>query len=122
MKLLKPGDYAVLAIGALLTVLLFVHALSRGAGDTLVIRAGGRMFLQTPLDANQTIRVPGPLGISRIEIRAGRARVAQDPGPLQICVRQGWLSRAGEAALCLPNQVSIEVKGTQGKGYDSLNY
>lgn len=122
MRLLRPGDYAVLLLGAVFTALLFAHALGGGGGETLLIRAGGRVFLQTPLDTDQTIRVPGPLGISLIEIRAGRARVARDPGPLQICVHQGWLTRAGEAALCLPNQVSIEVKGADGKGYDSLAY
>ena len=122
MRLLKPGDYAVLLLGALLTALLFARVLGGTGGDRLLIRAGGRVFLQTTLAADQTIRVPGPLGVSLIEIRAGRARVAQDPGPLQICVHQGWLSRAGQAALCLPNQVSIEVQGAGGKGYDSLAY
>ena len=122
MKLLKPGDYAVLMLAALLTALLFAHALTSESGATLLIRAGGRVFLQTPLSDDQVIRVPGPLGVSLVEIRAGRARVAQDPGPLQICVHQGWLSRAGQAALCLPNEVSIEVQGNHGKGYDSLNY
>ena len=122
MKLLKPGDYAVLLLGALLTALLFARALGGASGDMLLIRAGGQVFLQTPLATDQTIRVHGPLGVSLVEIRAGRARVARDPGPLQICVHQGWLSRAGQAALCLPNQVSIEVKGAAGKGYDSLAY
>ena len=122
MRLLKPGDYAILLLGALLTALLFTRAFGGADGDRLVIRAGGHVFLRTTLAADQTIRVPGPLGVSRIEIRDGRARVAQDPGPLQICVHQGWLSRAGQAALCLPNQVSIEVQGAGGKGYDSLAY
>ncbi len=122
MRLLRPGDYAVLLLGALLTALLFARALDGAGGDSLLIRAGGRVFLRTTLTADQTIRVPGPLGVSLVEIRGGRARVAQDPGPLQICVHQGWLSRVGQVALCLPNQVSIEVKGTGSKGYDSLAY
>jgi hypothetical protein len=36
-------------------------------------------------------------------------------------VRQGWLKQAGEIAICLPNQVSLELTGS-GKTYDSLSY
>jgi adenosylhomocysteinase len=34
-----------------------------------------------------------------------------DPGPRQYCVRQGWLARPGEIAICAPNQVSVEIRG-----------
>jgi hypothetical protein len=36
-------------------------------------------------------------------------------------VRQGWLTQAGEVAICLPNQVSLELIGST-KRYDSLSY
>ena len=32
-----------------------------------------------------------------------------------------WLKQAGEIAVCLPNQVSLELSGGS-KPYDSLNY
>jgi len=42
--------------------------------------------------------------------------------PLEIvAVRQGWLEQAGEVAVCLPNEVSVELAGSRKK-YDSLNY
>ncbi|MEQ1673721.1 MAG: NusG domain II-containing protein, partial [Candidatus Nitrotoga sp.] len=37
------------------------------------------------------------------------------------CVQQGWLKQAGEIALCLPNQVSVELSNGKSS-YDSLNY
>jgi len=58
---------------------------------------------------------------SRIEIHNRRARLAEDPSPRQYCVRQGWLERSGEIAICLPNEVSVELTGGV-KRYDSLNY
>ena len=51
----------------------------------------------------------------------GRARVVADPGPRQYCVRQGWLVRPGEIAICAPNRVSIQIAG-RTKAYDSLSY
>jgi hypothetical protein len=118
---LKPGDYLVLLSGCLLTVFLAATLWQGGAADRATIRSGGKVFGVVPLSRDQTIDVPGPLGVSRIAIHGRQARVMADPGLHQYCVRQGWLKQAGEIAICLPNQVSVELSG-RSKNYDSLNY
>lgn len=117
----KPGDYFVLLLAALLSVTLAAKLWHGGAAQKAVIRAGGSVFVEAPLDRAQRFVVPGPLGNSVIEIAAGRARVAADPSPRQLCVRQGWLSHAGDAALCLPNHLSLELVGATRR-YDTLSY
>lgn len=87
----------------------------------MVIRAGGELFAEYPLSRPQQIEVPGPLGITVIEVETGRARVYSDPGPRQYCVLQGWLTRSGSVAICAPNQVSLMLTGGAA-GFDSLNY
>ena len=87
----------------------------------VIIRSGGQLFAEARLDQAQRIRVPGPLGESIVEIQAGRARVAADPSPCQWCGKQGWLSHAGDSALCLPNQLSVELIG-MARRFDSLSY
>lgn len=118
---IKPGDYLTLLAGAICVVLLAFKLWHGGVADTAVIRSGGKVFKEVPLSRDQRIEVPGPLGISIITIEKLRVRISSDPSPRQYCVRQGWLQRAGEIALCLPNQVSVELTGGQKK-YDSLNY
>lgn len=118
---LKPGDALIFLVGTLSTVWLALSLWQGGLADKAVIRSGGKIFREVPLTRNQIIEVPGPLGISRIAIRNRQARIDSDPSPRQYCVRQGWLKQAGEAAICLPNQVSIELAG-RNKPYDSLNY
>ena len=118
---IKIGDWIVLLLGALLTAWLATTVWQGGAADKAVIRSGGKIFTVVPLSRDQTIEVPGPLGISRISIHNLQARIAADPSPRQYCVRQGWLKQAGEIAVCLPNQVSVELSGGR-KRYDSLNY
>lgn len=120
-SLLKAGDWIVLLLGMLLTVWLAQEIWRNGAADKAIIRSGGKTFREVSLMRDQTIDVPGPLGISVITIRNREARVVSDPGPRQYCVLQGWLKHAGEAAICLPNQVSLELRGAE-KIYDSLNY
>ncbi len=118
---IKPGDWIVLLLATLLTAWLAVVVWQGGAADKAIIRSGGKVFSVVPLSRNQTIEVPGPLGISRIAIHNLQARIAADPSPRQYCVRQGWLKQAGEIAVCLPNQISLELSGGK-KRYDSLNY
>lgn len=119
--MLRAGDLGVLIAGATAVAGLAAFAWSGGQGDTAVIRAAGRVVETAPLTRTQSFAVAGPLGMTRIEITPGRARVAADPSPRQVCVKQGWLSQAGQAALCLPNQVSLEIRGRE-PAYDTLGY
>ena len=121
LPLMRGGDWLIVTAGVGLTFWLFLLFWRGEAADKVIIRAGGKVINEATLSRNQTIQVPGPLGISFIEIKNRRARVAADPSPRQYCVIQGWLMRAGEAAICLPNQVSIELVGNK-RPYDSLNY
>ncbi len=118
---LKAGDSLVLASGCLFTAFLAASLWQGGVADKAIIRSGGKVFCEVPLSRDQVISVPGPLGISQVTIHKLQARIASDPSPRQYCVRQGWLKRAGEIAVCLPNQVSVELSGGRKK-YDSLNY
>jgi len=118
---LKPGDWLTLLLGSMCVVLLTLKLWGGDLADRAVIRSGGKIFREVPLSRDQMIEVPGPLGTSIIDIKQRKARIASDPSPRQYCVRQGWLKQAGEIALCLPNQVSIELAGSK-KRYDSLNY
>ena len=119
--LLRPGDIVMVVLGLMVCAYAVLSLWQGGAPDGAVVRAGGRVVAEVDLTRERLIEVPGPLGVSVIEIRPGRARVASDPGPRQYCVRQGWLSRSGAVAICAPNQVSLSLAGGQAE-HDSLNY
>jgi len=118
---LKPGDWLTLLLGGTFVVALTFKLWSGDLADKAIIRSGGKIFKEVSLSRNQKIEVPGPLGVTIVSIQNRKARVASDPSPRQYCVRQGWLQQAGEIAICLPNQVSVELAGSRKK-YDSLNY
>ena len=119
--MLRAGDAGVLLAGAGTVVALAWWSWSGPAGDTAVIRAGGQVVETVALTRPHSLSVAGPLGTTRIEIEPGRARVAADPSPRQLCVKQGWLTQSGQAALCLPNQVSLEIRGRNAP-HDTLGY
>lgn len=121
LNLIKPGDWLALLLGGLFTFWLAATVWHGGAADKAIIRSGGKIFRELPLSRDTLIEVPGPLGYSKISILNHQARIASDPSPRQYCVKQGWLKQAGEVAICLPNQVSLELSGSR-KRYDSLSY
>jgi hypothetical protein len=114
-NLLRPGDALLLLLG--LAAVWWSQDQTGGMGS-VVIRQGERVFVETEARLNQRFSVPGPLGVTEVEIRDGRVRVLRDPSPRQLCVRQGWLN-PGETAVCLPNRVSVALGRVD---YDSLNY
>ena len=121
LALLLPGDWLVIGVSALAVGLSFPLFWQGGFADRAIIRQAGQLFAEIDLRGRQQIAVPGPLGTTLIAIEPGRARVVADPGPRQYCVRQGWLMRPGEIAICAPNQVSLQIGG-RTRSYDSLSY
>jgi hypothetical protein len=121
LDLVQPGDWLTLAGAAAIVVALGLHFWSADKPDRLEVRAAGKLVATLPLDRAAALDVPGPLGLTRIEVEPGRARVVSDPGPRQYCVRQGWLSHNGAVAICAPNQVSLALAG-RAPAYDSLGY
>ncbi len=118
--ILRPGDWLLVASGLAVVAWLFLTLWSAQPAGKVRIRAGNQVVATYSLNQQRSLDVAGPLGISHIVIDRGRVRVASDPGIHQYCVKQGWLSRAGEIAMCLPNRVSVELLGE--RSYDSLNY
>ena len=121
LSLFRPGDWLVAALGLVFCVASFPLAWQGGMAEKAVIKRGGAVFDELDLSRNRRIEVPGPLGITTIVVDKRRVRVASDPGIHQYCVRQGWLERAGEIAICAPNEVSVQVQGGK-ESYDSLSY
>ncbi len=121
LALLRPGDWLTILLTAALVGASIPVFWQGGMADRAIIRQEGTVFAEVDLRTRRQLEVSGPLGITVIDIEPGRARVASDPGPRQYCVRQGWLMRPGEIAICAPNRVSLQIAG-RTKVYDSISY
>jgi hypothetical protein len=121
LSLFRPGDWLVVLLGLTICAVSFPLVWRGGIAEKAIIKRGGEIFAELDLSRNRRIDVPGPLGITTVAVEKRRVRVVSDPGMHQYCVRQGWLERAGEIAICAPNQVSVQVIGNK-EAYDSLSY
>ena len=119
----KPllGDVFVILFALVFVAYLFNSLWHNEQAAKLQIRLGDKIYATYSLDQNRNIDIQGPIGVTRIVIANGKARFASSPCPNQYCVHQGWLNQKGQAAICLPNQVGLELLGGE-KPFDSLNY
>lgn len=109
MRLVRPGDMlpVLLALGAAL-----LSGRHRGETDSprLLLVTPERSVL-LPMDTDTVISIPVRDGTTTVEITGGMARIGSSPCPAKTCVGTGWISRPGQAAVCMPEGVSIEVRG-----------
>ncbi|OYY49511.1 MAG: hypothetical protein B7Y48_06055 [Methylophilales bacterium 28-44-11] len=119
----KPllGDWCVILLSLALILWSFSTLWSQQPAATLRIRMGNVVLGEYSLMQTKTLSVNGPMGKSIIEIAQGKVRFKQSPCHNQYCVHQGWLARAHQAAICIPNQISIELMGAS-PAFDTLNY
>jgi hypothetical protein len=119
----KPllGDWFVIIASLIVTIYLFQTLWTSAPASQLQIRQANKIMGTYDLNQTRELQIHGPLGDSHISIHQGRVRFKQSPCTNQYCVHQGWLERAGQVAICLPNQISLQLIGEK-KPYDSLNY
>lgn len=115
------GDVLCILFFGAVVLALFNWSWQHAPAQEAIVRVGGKIEHRLSLRLNQTVTVKGALGPTEIEIRQGQIRISRDPSPRQYCVQQGWLQRAGQTAICLPNQVSIELP-TVTHSHDSLSF
>lgn len=118
---LLVGDWFVVIVSSLCVIYLFQTLWTNEHAAKVQIRLGDKIYATYSLNQQRDIHVHGKLGDATIRIAQGKARFAKSPCHTQYCVHQGWLTHTGQAAICLPNQISLELLGDT-KPYDTLNY
>ncbi len=114
------GRWDAVVVGALLALNLAAFRLphrGRPAEGVEILSEGGRRVV--PFGAGR-IGVPGPLGVTVVEVGRASVRIAASPCPRQICVRTGPVRRPGGVSACLPNRVAVRVLGESREGVDAV--
>lgn len=113
---MKKSDAAlILTLAAAALVLFFVNR-SDGSADTAEVYCRGEMVWSCPLRAEGEYEIGGVA----VEVKGGRARIAYSDCPDKSCVNCGWLTHAGQSAVCIPNAVSLTLTG--GGAPDAVIY
>jgi hypothetical protein len=113
--MLRPFDFVITALALAVTVFFSVRIYSGPVRqEELIVKGPGGSWV-FPLDAEERIEAPGPLGTTVVEIRGGQARVVASPCTNQLCVSAGAIRRRGQWIACLPNSVLVTVEGREDR-------
>lgn len=118
-KLLRLRDIfiIVLIIGA---VFVFYALLPESGGETAVVYYDSEIIAEIPLSGSGEYTFPQvPHMVFTAE--DGTVSVTESNCGDRTCVRTGKISRQGEAIICVPNKIVVEIKGsTKESGVDAV--
>jgi len=118
---MNKKDLLVLSIIFLIISLAYIiSSFHKTGGDTVLIQVDGKDFLHLSLDEDRIVKVSGPLGVSIVEIKDGRVRMLSSPCPDKLCIKEGYIDKAGQVIICIPNRIVIKIEGRAG--LDALTY
>ena len=109
----RRTDTVIVAV--VLTAALLLFAFTRlwtSGGTHVVVEAPGQDPRRCSLHTPTRFTVTGYQNITlTVEIRDEQVRVQSSTCPDHVCVHTGWLSRGGQAAVCVPAGISLRVVG-----------
>ena len=109
--LTRADKILVLVVGLSVVGMVLYGRYTAEAGGVLIVELAGATPVAHNLSDYGVLPVVGPLGASEIEIGSKGARVLSAPCVHKICMRQGWMQRAGDVAACVPNGLVLRIAG-----------
>ena len=109
------SDIIILCASIIFTIWLYnlfwISNGQNGTAETLVVQYADKPPVEYSLQEERIITIEGAVGDSIIEIKQGKARFIHSACRNQFCVFHGWVTIAGDTTACLPNRISISLKG-----------
>ena len=86
----------------------------------MVIEVDQKRVARYSLSKDRVTHVEGRLGITKIEIRDGKARILRSPCKLKVCIKSGYIQYADRISVCPPNSLVVRVEGNAERGLDAV--
>lgn len=108
-KLLRLRDIFVIVF--IIAAVFVFYALLPESGETAVVSHNGDVIAEIPLDGSGEYVFPQ---VPDMVFTAGDGAVSVTESNCgdKTCMRTGKISKRGEAIICVPNKVIVEIKGS----------
>ena len=103
---------------ALLLILFF----TKSTGNEVVVSVDGTVTKTFSLSENVTYEIRGyDGGRNFLVIENGEAYLTEASCPDHLCIHMGRIKNVGQSIICLPNRVTVEIRGRDKSGdeYDT---
>ena len=118
---ITTADKILIATLLILNGWLFANwGIGFSKGDWVVVTVNQKETIRLPLNQDQITHVKGPLGLTEIEVKKGRARIVRSPCKNKVCIKSGYIRYADRLAACIPNRVVVRIVGKSHRGVDAV--
>ena len=114
VDLIVISAIVLVAIVILLFVLLF-----RKTGEYAVVEVNGSVVGEYSLSKDGTYVLNG--GTNTLIIENGSAYLVDSQCPDHTCEKRGKVKYVGQSIICLPNKLSVAIKGNSENGVDLVS-
>ena len=118
---IKAGDWFIIILFCALIIVSTKFLWNLPQGEYLEIYKNNKILATYSLNQKITKIINGAKGDTKIIIDNGRVRFVSAPCTKKYCIHQGWINKANQIIICIPNKISISIFGGE-KNYDSINY
>ena len=95
---------------------LLIYNLTKTEGDVAVVEVNGVKVAEYSLNVNGTYSLNN--GTNVLVIENGLAYLNYSNCPDHTCEKKGKIKYVGQTIVCLPNKVSVTIKGNSSDGVD----
>ena len=120
-KLIKPGDWLIIIMFFFLILASTKLLWDFPQGQYLEIYKNNEILATYSLNQKLKKEIYNTKGVTEVIIDNGKVRFSKSPCPKKYCIHQGWINKANQIIICIPNKISISIVGGIKK-YDSINY
>ena len=120
-KIIKTGDWFIIILFCALIIISTKFLWNLPQGEYLQIYKNNEILATYSLNQKVTKIINGEKGETKIIIDNGKVRFTSAPCTKKYCIHQGWINKANQIIICIPNKISISIFGGE-KNYDSINY
>ena len=121
IKVIKVGDWFIITLFCALIIISTKFLWNLPKGEYLEIYKNNKILATYSLNQKITKLINGEKGETKITIDNGKVRFSSAPCTKKYCIHQGWINKANQIIICIPNKISISILGDK-RNYDSINY
>ncbi len=110
----------MIVVTTLALMLMLITKVFAGDGNMVLVSVDGAEIERFSLGKDTEYEIEGVGGTNLLVIKDGFAYVESADCPDCLCVKQGRISKPGEAIICLPHRVIIKILGNDKKAIDIM--
>jgi len=90
--------------------------------NEVLIKVGDGAVQKLSLRIDRKIAFEGEKGRVVVQVKDGKVRIVESSCFQKICVNTGWIDKASQNIICLPNRVLVTIEAKGSSKVDAVSY